>query len=269
MPSLPLYQVDAFTDRPFTGNPAAVCPLQAPLPAPLMQQIAAENNLSETAFFHADGDGFALRWFTPTVEVDLCGHATLASALVLMDELDRTRTRAVFHTRSGALPVEKRGDSFVLDLPARPATSVDDGVTMDRLQRALGARPDQLLATRTGIYLAVLGTAADVLRLQPDMRATAELGHTVCATAPASAAQGADVDFVSRYFAPSHGIDEDPVTGSAHAILALYWADRLGKRRLRARQVSARGGDVECELAGDRVLVAGQGRLVIKGTLWY
>ena len=267
MPSLPLYQVDAFTDRPFTGNPAAVCPLQAPLPAPLMQQIAAENNLSETAFFHADGDGFALRWFTPTVEVDLCGHATLASALVLMDELDRTRTRAVFHTRSGALPVEKRGDSFVLDLPARPATSVDDGVTMDRLQRALGARPDQLLATRTGIYLAVLGTAADVLRLQPDMRATAELGHTVCATAPASAAQGADVDFVSRYFAPSHGIDEDPVTGSAHCLLGPYWAERLGRNTLEAAQLSARGGRLRVEVGPEVVRLTGSAVTVVRGSL--
>src|SRR5581483_10857414 len=172
MPSLPLYQVDAFTDRPFAGNPAAVCPLEAPLPAPLMQQIAAENNLSETAFFHAEGDGFALRWFTPTVEVDLCGHATLASALVLMDELDRSRTRAVFQTRSGALPVEKRGDSFVLDLPARPAAPIDDGVTIERVQRALGARPEQLLATRTGTYLVVMAAADDVLGLRPDMRAT-------------------------------------------------------------------------------------------------
>jgi PhzF family phenazine biosynthesis protein len=266
MPSLPLYQVDAFTDRPFTGNPAAVCPLEAPLPAALMQEIAAENNLSETAFFHPEGDGFALRWFTPTVEVDLCGHATLASALVLMDELDRTRTRVVFHTRSGALPVTRRGDIFVLDLPARPATPIVDPTAWRQASGAIGVQPRELLATRTGTWLAVLATADDVRRLAPDMTATARLGATVCATAPGDTVEDG-VDFVSRYFAPSHGVAEDPVTGSSHAALAPFWGARLGKQKLRAKQLSRRGGDLECEVSGDRVLIGGRGRLVLKGTL--
>jgi PhzF family phenazine biosynthesis protein len=265
MPSLPLYQVDAFTDRPFAGNPAAVCPLAAPIDAALMQDIAAENNLSETAFFHPhpSGDGFALRWFTPTVEVDLCGHATLASAFVLMDQLDRTRSRVLFHTRSGALPVTKQGDLFVLDFPARPATVVDDATAWADVTAALGARPVELHGRHTG--LAVFATADEVRRLSPDMAATARLGTTVCVTAPAESASG--VDFVSRYFAPSHGVPEDPVTGSAHCLLAPYWAARLGKPRLRARQVSRRGGELLCEIAGDRVLIGGKARLILTGTL--
>ena len=270
MPSLPLYQVDAFTDRPFAGNPAAVCPLSAPLPAALMQDIAAENNLSETAFFHPQGDAFALRWFTPTVEVELCGHATLASALVLMNVLDRARTHAVFNTRSGPLPVVKRGELFVLDLPARPTTRIDDPAALRQAGAALGAPPVELWATRTGTWLAVMPSAADVRRLAPDMAATASLGVTVAATARVSGeGELAGVDFVSRYFAPSHGVAEDPVTGSSHAALAPFWAGRLGKLALRARQLSRRGGDLSCEVTGDRVLIGGQGRLVVTGTLSY
>jgi len=269
MPSLPLYQVDAFTDRPFAGNPAAVCPLTAPIDAALMQDIAAENNLSETAFFHPhpSGEGFALRWFTPTVEVDLCGHATLASAFVLMNQLDRTRSSVVFHTRSGALPVTKQGDVFVLDFPARPLAAVDDAIAWADVTAALGARPLELLGRHT--WLAVLASADEVGRLGPDMAATARLGTSVCVTAPANTGAPAGVDFVSRYFAPSHGVPEDPVTGSAHCILAPYWAARLGKRRLRAKQISRRGGDLECEIAGDRVLIGGKARLILTGTLEY
>jgi PhzF family phenazine biosynthesis protein len=268
MPSLPLYQVDAFTDRPFSGNPAAVCPLPAPIDAGLMQDIAAENNLSETAFFHPhpSGQGFALRWFTPTVEVDLCGHATLASAFVLMNQLDRTRSSVVFHTRSGALPVTKQGDLFILDLPARSLTAVDDAIAWADVTAALGARPLELLGRHT--WLAVFATADEVRRLSPDMAAASRLGTTMCVTAPADDGL-AGIDFVSRYFAPGHGVPEDPVTGSAHCLLAPYWAARLGKPRLRAKQVSRRGGDLECEMAGDRVLIGGKARLILTGTLQY
>jgi PhzF family phenazine biosynthesis protein len=266
MPSLPFFQIDAFTDRPFAGNPAAVCPVEAPLPVSLMQDIAAENNLSETAFFHRLGEQFNLRWFTPTVEVDLCGHATLASAFVLMNELDRTRTEVVFHTRSGALPVRREGDLFVLDFPAfPPAVSVAHDA-VDAITGALGARPQQVLRSR--IWLAVFATAEEVRRLRPDMMATAQLGTSVCATAPADKASD-DVDFVCRYFAPASGVPEDPVTGSSFSTLAPYWAARLGRAKLRGKQLSRRGGDATCEVAGERVLIAGQARLTITGTFHY
>jgi PhzF family phenazine biosynthesis protein len=268
MPSLPVYQVDAFTSRPFAGNPAAVCPLEGPLSERLMQDIAAENNLSETAFFHREGDGFALRWFTPTVEVDLCGHATLASAQILMTELEPARTEVVFHTRrSGALPVRREGvgpDAFYeMDFPARDAPGAPELAAT--VAAALGARP---VDVRGGaIILAVLETADDVRRVAPDLAAIARTGQTLCVTAPADG-QLPGVDFVSRYFAPAHGVPEDPVTGSSFCTLAPYWAARLGRDVLRARQVSARGGDVRCQVRGDRVLIAGQGRLVLKGTLF-
>jgi PhzF family phenazine biosynthesis protein len=276
MPTLPLYQVDAFSNRPFAGNPAAVCPTEGALPEALMQDIAAENNLAETAFFHRQGDAFSLRWFTPTVEVDLCGHATLASALVLMTVLEPARTEVAFRTRSGTLTVRREKidaqdgasgitDLFVMDFPARPpvpAPALADGTAA-----ALGLRPVEVLHV-SGVTLAVLETADDVRRVAPDMAAIARTGHTVCVTAPADA-KLAGVDFVSRYFAPAHGVPEDPVTGSSFCVLAPYWAARTGKPALRARQVSTRGGDVRCEARGERVLIAGQGALVLEGTLRY
>ena len=265
MPALPLYQVDAFTSRPFAGNPAAVCPLDAPLPEALMQDIAAENNLSETAFLHRQGDAFSLRWFTPTVEVDLCGHATLASAFVLMTELEPARTSVTFGTRSGALAVERAGDLYTMDFPAYPPgpAGADEAAAV---AAALGARPAQVLRAQS--LLAVFEAAGDVRRLAPDMSALARLPTAVCVTAPGDG-QPAGVDFVSRYFAPGFGIPEDPVTGSSFCTLAPYWAARLGKPSLRARQVSRRGGDVTCEARGDRVLIGGQARLVLTGTLRY
>jgi PhzF family phenazine biosynthesis protein len=264
MPTLPLYQVDAFTDRPFAGNPAAVCPLPGPIPEALMQDIAAENNLSETAFFHPQGDAMSLRWFTPTTEVEICGHATLASAFVLMTELEPRRTEVTFRTRSGALSVRRDGDRYVLDFPAfapEPAASAAAAVAA-----ALGARPVEVL--RPKAYLAVLESAADVRRLAPDMAALARLDTAVCVTAPGAGESGG-VDFVSRYFAPGFGIPEDPVTGSSFCMLAPYWSARLGKRTFSARQVSRRGGEVTCELAGDRVLIGGRACLVVRGTLSY
>jgi len=268
-PTLPLYQVDAFTDRPFRGNPAAVCPLAEPIPDALMQDIAAENNLSETAFFHLAprGDAYDLRWFTPTVEVDLCGHATLASAFVLMTELEPARTEITFRTRSGLLPVRRRGEEFVLDFPMRPPEPAD-AATRATVLAALGSTVVEVLRVPNGTLLAVLPDAAAVRAAAPDLAAVARTGNTLAITA-AGADEGAAVDFVSRYFAPSHGIAEDPVTGSSFCFLAPYWAGRLGKKELRARQVSRRGGEVSCAVADDRVHIGGRARLVLTGTLRY
>jgi PhzF family phenazine biosynthesis protein len=271
MPSLPIYQVDAFTDRPFAGNPAAVCPLAAPIPEELMQAIAAENNLSETAFLLADGNAFALRWFTPTVEVDLCGHATLATAFVLMTEIDPGRNEVTFRTRSGLLHVRRGLDQeFVLDFPAAPPVRVD-GETAAGVARMVDVPPVEVWRAPVGTLLAVLPDAGAVRRAQPNLTAIAQSDTALCITAGGDGepAGGAPVDFVSRYFAPAHGIDEDPVTGSAHCFLTPYWAARLGKQKLRARQVSRRGGELSCAPAGDRVLIGGQARLVITGTLRY
>ncbi len=276
MSTLPLYQVDAFidpsSDRPFTGNPAAVCPVDGPLPDALMQDIAAENNLSETAFFHrederererkGDEDAFALRWFTPTVEVELCGHATLASAFVLMTELEPTRTEVRFQTRSGPLIVRRRGDLFELDFPLYAPAPIADAATAAAIASALGAAPIELLRARS--YLAVFSSAEAIQRLSPDMTALARLGNAVCVTA-AGAPPGTDADFVCRYFAPSHGVPEDPVTGSAFCMLAPYWVPRLGRDRLTARQLSRRGGQVVCGVQDDRTVIAGQARLVLVG----
>lgn len=259
------FHVDAFTDRRFAGNPAAVCPLERWLPDATMQQIAAENALSETAFYapRPGTDEFDLRWFTPEVEVDLCGHATLAAAFV------HARLRADapeplrFHTRSGPLTVSRDGDDFTLDLPARPPVPMD---MSEEICAALGARPRELLAARD--VVAVYASAAEVRALRPDFARLARLSDVfaVAATAPGGEPD-ADVDFVSRFFAPREGIPEDPVTGSAHCTLAPLWSARLGKTTLRARQVSRRGGELSCSVAGDRVLLTGRAVLVKSGTL--
>jgi PhzF family phenazine biosynthesis protein len=287
MPTLPLYQVDAFTERPFGGNPAAVCPLQAAIPEALMQDIAAENNLSETAFFlypgtlagsraprdelalarreNPQGDAFSLRWFTPTVEVELCGHATLASAFVLFTELEPARRDVTFRTRGGLLSV-RRGDGgeLVMDFPTLPMAPAGTD-TRAGVEAALGTKVVDVLASPTRL-LAVQATAEDVRRASPDLAAVARTGASLCITAPGD---GDRIDFVSRYFAPASGIAEDPVTGSAHCMLTPYWAARLGKPTLRARQLSRRGGDITCQLRGDRVLLGGKARLVIRGTFVY
>jgi len=260
---IPLYQVDAFTSRPFGGNPAAVCPLGSWLPAPLMQKIAAENNLSETAFFVPDAEGFALRWFTPTTEVDLCGHATLATAFVLMTELAPDRQRVVFSTRSGRLIVEKAGDKLTMDFPARPPTQLSTPFPV--LAAALGKTPSAVWSARS--LVAVFEDAEAVRGLRPDFSKISALDtYGVIATAPGTGSDS-DVDFVSRFFAPRQGVQEDPVTGSAHCTLAPYWADRLGRPHLRARQVSSRGGEIDCDLRGDRVSLSGNAVLLIRGTM--
>lgn len=257
---IPLYQIDAFADGPFTGNPAAVCPLDAWLPDELMQAIAAENNLSETAFFVPEGDGFRLRWFTPSVEVDLCGHATLASAFVVFRYLAPENGRVTFQTeKAGTLTVGREGDRLVLDFPSRPALPC---ALSDEVAAALGKPPMTLLASRD--YLAVYADADEVAALSPDFAALAALDRfAMIVTAPGSG----EIDFVSRFFAPARGVAEDPVTGSAHCTLVPYWAERLGKSRLDARQLSRRGGRLSCGLEGDRVTIAGRAVLYLEGTI--
>jgi predicted PhzF superfamily epimerase YddE/YHI9 len=258
---IPLYQVDAFTDRLFGGNPAAVCPLAEWLPEATMQAIAAENNLAETAFFVAQDAGYLLRWFTPTVEVDLCGHATLASGYVVTHILMPDRRSVRFDTlKTGPLEVRREGDLLAMDLPAWPP---ERGPADPRILAALGEAPARSFVAR-GRTLAVYERAEQVAALRPDFAAMREVpGADAIVTAPGHG----DTDFVSRYFAPNHGIDEDPVTGSAHCVLTPYWSDRLGKQQLRARQISARGGDLLCTLRGDRVTLAGRAVLYLEGTI--
>jgi PhzF family phenazine biosynthesis protein len=260
----PLFQVDAFTTRTFAGNPAAVCPLTAWLPDALMQAIAAENNLAETAFFAREGDGFRLRWFTPTTEIDLCGHATLASAFVLMTELEPARTQVVFATRSGPLTVTRKGTLYEMDFPSRPLAPTSRPI--EEVAKALGAMPSSILEGQS--VVAVFDHAAAVRALRPDIAAIAAMDtHALSVTAPGTDSDG-DVDFVSRFFVPRFGVNEDPVTGSAHCALTPYWAERLKKNDLRARQVSARGGELACGLRGERVLLSGHAVMVIRGTLY-
>jgi PhzF family phenazine biosynthesis protein len=254
-----IYQVDAFTREAFHGNPAAVVPLENWLDTETMLAIAAENNLAETAFFVKQDAGYGLRWFTPTIEMDLCGHATLASAFVLWNELGYEADEIAFETKSGTLKVAREGDLMVMDFPSRPAEETE---SPDGLAEALGGTPEKVLKSRD--YLAVYNTESEVLALRPDFRAITALGvHAVIVTAP-----GERSDFVSRFFAPSVGVDEDPVTGSAHCTLIPYWAERLGKTELYARQVSNRGGELFCELKGDRVKMAGNAVLYLKGEIY-
>jgi PhzF family phenazine biosynthesis protein len=255
---LPMYQVDAFTDQLFQGNPAAVCPLEAWLPDEMLQAIAAENNLAETAFLVPNGEAYHLRWFTPTVEVDLCGHATLASAFVLWERMGFTGDRVAFDTLSGRLWVSRKGDLIELDFPSRPA---DECQPAADLASALGGSPKEILAARD--YLVVYGTEQEVRDLKPDMSRLTQLDRfAVIVTAP-----GDGCDFVSRFFAPAQGIPEDPVTGSAHCTLTPYWSQRLGQTNLQARQVSARGGELYCQDLGDRVAIAGRAVLYLEGTI--
>jgi len=254
---IPLYQVDAFSSQLFRGNPAAICPLHQWLDDETLQAVAAENNLSETAYYVPNGHGYDLRWFTPGVEVDLCGHATLASAHVIFSirrELDGSRVR--FETKSGELIVEREGDLYALDFPARPPVecAVDPA-----LADALGAAPKLILGARD--YLCVFDTEEEVRALKPNMDKLAAIDRfAFIVTAP-----GRECDFVSRFFAPAKGVPEDPVTGSAHCTLVPYWSRRLGKIKLHARQVSRRGGELWCEDRGDRVKMAGKAVKFLEG----
>ena len=254
--NLPYWIVDAFTDALFTGNPAAVVLPPGHLPDALMQQIAAENNLSETAFAAPEADGYRLRWFTPTVEVDLCGHATLATSFILAREGHAGPYR--FHTRSGVLRATVDGPRIELDFPARNAAPAD----VPAVAEALGIVPVEVF--RSADLVAVLPSAADVAGLQPDMAAIRALpGGALIVTA----AGGEGADITSRYFAPAYGIAEDPVTGSLHTQVVPYWAGKLGRNTLVCRQASARGGWMTCTLDGERVRLAGEAVLYASGQL--
>ncbi len=259
---LAIVQIDAFTDTPFKGNPAAVCVLPAPRDEAWMQAVAREMNLSETAFLHPQDGGFALRWFTPAVEVALCGHATVASAHVLWTEghLDRDR-QARFHTKSGLLTADRRGDWIELDFPANPAAPA---AAPAGLATALGVEPKHVGKSRFD-YLVEVDAEATVRTLAPDHAALARL--PVRGVMVTSRADTPGFDFVSRFFAPGSGIPEDPATGSSHCTLGPFWAERLGKREFVAYQASARGGVVRVRLEGDRVKLGGQAVTVLRGEL--
>jgi PhzF family phenazine biosynthesis protein len=262
MPTLRLYQVDAFADRVFQGNPAAVVPLDSWLPDATLQALAAENNQAETAFFVAVGAGYHLRWFTPRLEVPLCGHATLAAAYVVLRHLAPDASRVEFATLSGPLAVTRTGDGFTLDLPRQLPEPVTE--PPEALSLGLGRRPSEVLkVVADPNYYAVYETAADVRTLRPDL-AVLESLHPfgVAATAPS-----VSTDFLSRYFAPSYGIPEDPVTGSIHCALTPYWAARLGRNELTAHQASARSGSLHCRLGEDRVYLTGSAVQYLEGTI--
>lgn len=253
-----LYQVDAFTSAVFGGNPAAVCPLPEWLPETLMQQVAMENNLSETAFFVPEEGRFGLRWFTPEVEVDLCGHATLAAAHVLFRELNLSTDLIRFDTLSGELTVQKNDQTLSMDFPANPAFPAE---LPDELRRGLGLEDAECYKSKD--YHLVLETRREVEDLDPDFHQLKKVDTRGIIVS----AKGDEVDFVSRFFAPSVGIDEDPVTGSAHTTLTPYWSERLGKNELTARQISKRGGELTCRLSGDRVIIGGEAQTYLRGEI--
>jgi len=256
---IPVYQVDAFASRIFAGNPAAVCPLEEWLPDQQMQSIAAENNLAETAFFVRNGHGYKLRWFTPAVEVDLCGHATLASAFVILNDLTPGERSVSFETKSGTLTVTRDGDLYSMDFPSRPP---GECTPCAGLVDALGGKPEAVLAARD--YFVVYGSEDELRALRPNMSTLMDIDRfAVIATAP-----GKEVDFVSRFFAPAKGVPEDPVTGSAHCSLIPYWSKRLDKSRLHAYQVSPRGGELWCEDRGERVSMSGMAVRFLQGTIF-
>lgn len=256
--TIPYYEVLAFTDRLFAGNPAGICILEEWLPDEVMQKIAAENNLAETAFFIDRGSFYDIRWMSPTVEIDLCGHATLGSAHVLFQHLGRSGNSLSFQSQSGELKVDRGDDRLVLDFPARPAVSCD---APPSLAESLGATPREVFKGRD--YIAVFERQEQVAAITPDFAQLSKLdGQGVSVTAP-----GNDCDFVSRYFAPRVGVPEDAVTGSIHCALIPYWSKRLGKRELHARQLSKRGGELFCEDRGARVGIGGTAITYVEGKI--
>jgi PhzF family phenazine biosynthesis protein len=259
--TIPIYQADAFTNRLFGGNPAAICPLNEWLPDETMQKIAAENNLAETAFFVKSDNGYKLRWFTPEYEIDLCGHATLASAHIIFTELGFRGDAINFETvKAGVLTVKKDGDKYTMDFPSRPPIPIEPP---NGLAEALGEK-EPLAAYRSRDYFIVYESEDDILDISPDFFALSKLDTVgVIVTAP-----GKEADFVSRFFAPGAGIPEDPVTGSAHCNLIPYWANKLGKDKLHAYQLSARKGELWCENKGDRVLMSGNAVTYLKGEIY-
>jgi PhzF family phenazine biosynthesis protein len=259
--TIPIYQADAFTSQLFGGNPAAICPLTEWLPDEVMQKIAIENNLAETAFFVRNDNGYALRWFTPEYEIDLCGHATLASAHILFTELGYDKDTIHFETiKAGVLSVKRDGDKYTMDFPSRPPIPIE---TPNGLLEALGGA-GPLGVYRSRDYFLEYATEEEIQDMAPDFFALSKMDTVgVIVTAP-----GREVDFVSRFFAPGAGIPEDPVTGSAHCNLIPYWAKKLGKKKLHALQISPRKGELWCELKGDRVLMSGKAVTYLKGEIY-
>lgn len=259
--NIPIYQVDAFTNQPMHGNPAAVCPLSEWLPDETMQKIAAENNLSETAFFVKRDAHYELRWFTPTIEVNLCGHATLATAQVIFNCLNlEEKVVDFFSPRSGRLSVEKQNDILVLDFPK---FSLNEIAIPAGLAEAVGKRPQRTWETQGHFAMLLFENEEDIRSIRPDMGALSQIPYEIIVTA-----KGVNSDFVSRVFGPRVGITEDPVTGSAHCSLIPYWAERLGKEKLYARQISKRGGELFCELRDERVKIGGHAVLYLKGEIY-
>lgn len=261
--NLPIYHVDAFTNKRFAGNPAAVIPLESWIDENLMQQIAMENNQSETAFLVPTTEHFSdyeLRWFTPEVEINLCGHATLGAAWVVFNLLGHGKPEVTFATKSGKLVVEKRADVYVMDFPSWPPNPFEGDIP--GLAGALGVKEIRSLAKNRDL-LVLLPDEQAVLEANPDFTLLKQIGEKVIITAPG---QG-EVDFVSRFFAPSAGVNEDPVTGSAHSQLIPYWAEKLGKKKMYAKQLSKRGGEIWCGLWGDRVSMSGQCVFYMKGEI--
>lgn len=258
--NLQMFQVDAFTKKPFGGNPAAICPLEEWLDTETMQKIALENNLSETAFFVKNNDVYEIRWFTPTFEIDLCGHATLASAFVIFECLKAEENLVRFHShKSGALEVEKKGDRLILDFPSRPVSKME---IPENLIEAIGKEPKGVFKARD--YFLVYENEKEISDIKPNFSKLLEIDvHGFIVTA-----KGDTADFVSRFFAPEVGVFEDPVTGSAHCNLIPFWAEKLGKKELYAKQISARGGELFCELKDDRVKIGGNATLFLKGEIY-
>ena len=255
---LTLYQIDAFTNQVFSGNPAAVCPLKVWLPDSILQAIAEENNLSETAYYVPTRSGFHIRWFTPSSEVDLCGHATLAAAYVIFELAAHSTSTIIFTSRSGELIVHRSHDLLVMDFPSQPPSPCK---TPQALRDSLSQEPIEVLSAED--YMAVYAEQDDILTIKPDFEKLKSLDlRGVIITA-----KGKNVDFVSRFFAPKFGIYEDPVTGSAHCELTPYWAKELGRSQLVAKQLSQRGGIIQCELKGDRVLLSGKAVKYMEGRI--
>ena len=260
MESIKIYQVDAFTSKLFSGNPAAVCPLNSWLPDDVMQSIALENNLSETAFFIKNKDNFFLRWFTPKVEIDLCGHATLATAHIIYSEMDYKSDNIEFYINSGdILNVNRKQNKLSMNFPAYEPVSMEQN--FDELHDALGVRPSLFLHCNYG--LAVFRNEEEIIQITPKFNSLKKLPYNgIIVTAP-----GNDVDFVSRFFGPKLGIPEDPVTGGAHCELIPYWSKRLNKKDMIARQLSQRGGELHCSYLGDRVIIGGKAITYMQGEL--
>ncbi|HEX8737436.1 MAG TPA: PhzF family phenazine biosynthesis protein [Pyrinomonadaceae bacterium] len=260
--NLQIFQVDAFTKKPLGGNPAAVCPLQEWLRDETMLKIAAENNLSETAFFVSQDDFYEIRWFTPNVEINLCGHATLATSFVIFNCLKLEDEIVKFYSsRSGNLSVEKQDELLILNFPKYGLNEIE---IMPELTAALGKTPLKMWETQGNMTMLLFETEEDVKALQPDMSALSRIDFDEFIVT----AKGENSDFVSRLFAPRIGIPEDPVTGATHCSLIPYWAEKLGKEKLYARQLSKRGGELFCELNGERVRIGGNAALYLKGEIY-